>query len=228
MVAVVTPGVLPLEPALGVEYLTNNPGTGVRHQPGDEAGRIVRLSRSPSREVLEKFLRSVVEVAGVDGSGVDGVEHDSRRSEVGGDRGSRAGEGGLRDRVGQVVAHRSQLLARRHPDDSTAGASDVSCGEGLGHQERCPSVDCPVSVIGLCGGIADRYRVASMGVVAHQDVEGAEGITRRGDELLAGRRLGEIAGQRHHTTRSGCSFADLFDQPVDVVGAAVGARSWAT
>ncbi len=60
-----------------------------------------------------------------------------------------------------------------------------------------------------------------MGVVAHQDVEGSERITRRGDELLAGRRLGEIAGQRHHTTRSGCSFADLLDQPVDVVGAAV-------
>lgn len=149
----------------------------------------------------------------------EGARSAATEDKVGSDRGRGAGEGCLRDRVGQVVAHRPELLARGHPDDSTTETSVVSCGEGLGQQQCCSGVDRPVSVVCYGSCIADRYRIASVGVVAHQDVEMSQGLVCRRDELLAGRRVGEVCGQCDHT--AGPGSVKVLDQYVDVVGGAV-------
>jgi hypothetical protein len=49
-----------LEAALGVENLANDPRPGVRDEPGDEPGRVVRLSWPPYEEVLKQLRGSVV------------------------------------------------------------------------------------------------------------------------------------------------------------------------
>ncbi len=76
-----------------------------------------------------------------------------------------------------------------------------------------------MSVVGLRAGITDGHRVTSVGVVANQDVEVPEEIVSLGDEVLAGRRVGEVSGKRDH--RPGPAFAEILDQSIDVVDAAV-------
>jgi len=53
-------GVSSLEAALGVENLANDPRPVVRDEPGDEPGRVVRLSWPPCGEVLKQLRGSVV------------------------------------------------------------------------------------------------------------------------------------------------------------------------
>lgn len=91
--------------------------------------------------------------------------------------------------------------------------------EGLGQKQGCASVHRPMPIVGLRAGIADRDRIASMGVVANQDVEVPEDAVRLRDEFLTGSGLGEVSGKCDDVP--GPRFAEIFNQSLYVISAAV-------
>lgn len=70
------------EPALGVEDLSDNPGSLVTDKPANKSCGILRFPEPVLREPIEHLSRRLVEVAGVHGSRVDCVEHNPLVHEV--------------------------------------------------------------------------------------------------------------------------------------------------
>src|SRR6185437_8219030 len=90
-------------------------------------------------------------------------------------------DGALADRIGQLVGHRSQMLAGSEQDDPTILAIfKVGGGEGLGEEDRGARVDRPGPIELLRRDRRQRL-IGVAGVVDDERVDRPESVDRRLD-----------------------------------------------